>query len=297
MYLAKQLVIPIALAIFLTFVLSPLVARLQRLGLGRAPAVLVTLGLVGLLSVGVGDLIAHQVAQLASTLPDRREAIKEKIVAAKKWAMGEGQSRFGQLIDDVSGAITSSPNPEGTVVVERATPSMAARFDAYLSPAAEFMGQAALTFILTVFMLLKREDLRNRAIWLFGDGRVTTTTKAVDDASQRVSRYLLSQLLLNTGFGVVIATGMFFLDVKYPILWGFLATLMRYVPYIGTWVGLVPPILFSFATAPPPPPGGGRRPPNHWPCWRSTSDSKPLAAMSSNQSCTDTAWASRRWPS
>ena len=82
MYFAKQLVIPIALAIFLTFVLSPLVTRLQHLGLGRVPAVIVTLGLVGLLSVGIGDLIAHQVVQLANTLPDRREAIKEKIVAA-----------------------------------------------------------------------------------------------------------------------------------------------------------------------------------------------------------------------
>jgi predicted PurR-regulated permease PerM len=129
-YLARQLVIPIALAIFLAFVLSPLATRLPHLGLGRTSTVIVTPRLVRLLPVGAGELVAHEVARLASTLPDRREAIKEKIVAAKRWAIGNGESRFGQLVDEVAGAITPSPSQEGTFVIERVTPSPAAGFDA-----------------------------------------------------------------------------------------------------------------------------------------------------------------------
>ena len=87
-------------------------------------------------------------------------------------------------------------------------------------------------------------------IWFLGDGKVTTTTRAVDDASQRISRYLLMQLMINTSFGLIISLGLFVLGVSNALLWGFIAAVMRYVPYIGTWIGLIPPVLFSFATAP-----------------------------------------------
>src|SRR5439155_20371670 len=104
-------------------------------------------------------------------------------------------------------------------------------------------------FSLTVSMLLRREDLRNRMIRLLGHGKVTTTTKAVDDASKRISRYLLAQLALNTAFGLVILLGLVSIGVKYALLWGFLATVMRYVPYVGTWIGLIPPTLFAVAVS------------------------------------------------
>ena len=249
LYWARVIFIPVALAIFLAFVLSPIVTRLQRRGLGRTTAVVATVTLVVCGSIGIGTVIAQQVVQLAQTLPDRREAIKEKVTAAKQWVVGNGSSRFGQLIDEVGAIIAPKRANENKVVVEPSSP-LGSQVESYLSPAAEILGQAAFTFILTVFMLLKREDLRNRMIRLTGDGKVTTTTKAVDDASQRISRYLLSQLLVNTAFGVIIAIGLFALGVPYSILWGFIATLMRYVPYIGTWIGLIPPVLFSFATAP-----------------------------------------------
>lgn len=249
LYFGRSVFIPIALAIFLAFVLSPIVTRLQRRGLGRSTAVIATVGLVLFGSIGIAAVIGQQVVQLAETLPDRREAIKEKVTEAKRMIVGDGNSRFGQLVDEVTAIIAPKPANENKVVVEPA-PQLGSQMESYLSPAAEVLGQAAFTFILTVFMLLKREDLRNRMIRLTGDGKVTTTTKAVDDASQRISRYLLSQLMVNTAFGVIIAIGLFALGVKYCILWGFIATLMRYVPYVGTWIGLIPPVLFSFATAP-----------------------------------------------
>jgi predicted PurR-regulated permease PerM len=248
--LARVVLIPLALAIFLAFVLSPIVARLQRRGLGRTPAVIATVGLLLLGAVGIGAVIAQQVIQLAETLPDRQEAIKAKVIAAKQWVGGNGESRFGRLVDDVGGVIAPAPPEKPTEVVVKGESQLTGQLDRYLTPAAELLGQAAFTFILTVYMLLNREDLRNRMIRLTGHGKVTTTTKAVDDASQRISRYLLRQLMVNSAFGMIIAVGLFLLGVKYSILWGFIATLMRYVPYIGTWVGLLPPTLYSFATAP-----------------------------------------------
>jgi predicted PurR-regulated permease PerM len=248
LFWGRTILIPVALAVFLSFVLAPIVARLQRRGLGRTPAVVVTVGVLMLATLGVGFVVAQQVAQLAQTLPDRRETIKQKLLTAKGWLVGDGESRFGQLIDEV-GQVVSPKKPEKTVVVEQAS-ALDAQVEKYGSPAAEALGQAAFTFILTVFMLLKREDLRNRMIWLVGSGRATSTTKAVDDASQRISRYLLSQLIINSTYGAIITLGLFALGVKYSILWGFIATVMRYIPYIGTWVGLIPPTLFSLATAP-----------------------------------------------
>lgn len=250
LYWARSIFIPVALAIFLAFVLYPPVAFLHRRGLGRTPAVVVMVGAVVLVAVGIGIGVTHQIVMLADTLPDRKDAIKAKVATAKTWIVGDGNSRFGQLIDDVSAVIAPRPQNQPTVVVEPASPGLTTQMDTYISPAAEFLGQAAFTFILTVFMLIRREDLRNRMIRLLGDGKVTTTTKAVDDASQRISRYLLMQLMINTCFGLVISFGLFVLGVSYALLWGFIATLMRYVPYIGTWIGLIPPVLFSFATAP-----------------------------------------------
>lgn len=248
LFWGRTVLIPVALAVFLSFVLAPIVARLQRRGLGRTPAVIVTVGLLLLVTLGVGVVVVQQIGQLAETLPNRRETITQKLLTAKSWFVGDGENRFGQLIDEV-GQIVSPKKQQNTVVVEQVSP-LESQLERYASPAAEVLGQAAFTFILTVFMLLKREDLRNRMIWLIGSGRATSTTKAVDDASQRISRYLFSQLMVNSTYGAIITLALFALGVKYSILWGFIATVMRYVPYVGTWVGLIPPTLFSLATAP-----------------------------------------------
>ncbi len=250
LYWARSIFIPIALAIFLAFVLGPVVAWLQRRRLGRTPSVIVVVAVVVLAALGVGFVVTQQMAGLAETLPDRREAIKEKLTNAKHWLIGDGNDRFAGLIDDVTQTLgTKKTDVQGAVIVQSAEPTWTTRLQAYVDPATEVLGQAAFTFILTVFMLLRKEDLRNRAIRLLGSGKITTTTKAVDDASKRISRYLFAQLMLNTAFGAVITLGLLLMGVKYALLWGFVATLMRYVPYIGTWIGMIPPVLFSVAMA------------------------------------------------
>jgi predicted PurR-regulated permease PerM len=248
LYWARSIFIPVALAIFLAFVLGPVVAWLQRRRLGRTPSVVVVVALVVLTAVGIGAVVTQQMASLADTLPDRRDAIKAKLTEAKQRVVGDGDGRFGGLIDDVAEAIgTRRTAPDGAMIVQPAEPSWTTRLQAYVDPATEVLGQAAFTFILTVFMLVRKEDLRNRVIRLLGSGKVTTTTKAVDDASRRISRYLFAQLVLNSAFGAIVTLVLLAMGVRYALLWGFVATVMRYVPYIGTWIGLIPPVLFSFA--------------------------------------------------
>lgn len=249
LYWARSICIPVALAVFLTFVFSPVVAWFQRRGLGRTPAVLLVVGLGVLTTGSLGAVIASEMASLSTTLPDRQEAIVGKIRQAKTAILGNGDSRFTKLIEEVTGILTPTPKPGDAppVVVQSTGPGWIGQLESFASPAIEVVGQAAFAFLLTVFMLLKREDLRNRMIRLTGHGKVTTTTKAVDDASRRVSRYLLTQLALNTAFGVVILIGLMILGVSYAPLWASIAFVMRYVPYVGTWIGVLPPALYMFA--------------------------------------------------
>ncbi|WP_439631630.1 AI-2E family transporter [Gemmata sp.] len=250
LYVARSVFIPIALSIFLAFILGPVVTRLHRRGLNRTLAVILTVGFVVVGTVGVGALVARQVVHLAQTLPDRAEAIKEKVARAKAWVGGDGTNRFGDFITEMSELVAPKAEGQQAVMVEPgANSSIGTRFDVYISPVAEFLGQAAFAFVLTVYMLLRREDLRNRIIRLLGAGKITTTTKAADEASRRISRYLFMQLLLNSGFGLIVTVGLFAMSVDYALLWGFVAAVMRYVPYVGTIAGLVPPVLYSFATS------------------------------------------------
>ncbi|MFO0850536.1 MAG: AI-2E family transporter [Gemmataceae bacterium] len=255
LYWARSIFIPVALAVFFTFVLSPVVSWLEKRGLGRLPAVVGSVAVAVLAATLIGGVIAWQLGGLMDTLPERSKDIAAKLTDLKRRVAGDGESRFGKAFEDISAVfIPRAKDREAGAQVVIAQPpgsNWYAEVSSYVSPALELVGQAAFGFILAVFMLLKKEDLRNRLIRLTGDTRVTTTTKAVDDASRRISRYLLTQLVLNAAFGVVITVAMFALGDRYAILWGALAAVMRYVPYLGTWLGLLPPVLVSLAA-----PGG-----------------------------------------
>ncbi len=255
MYWARVVFIPLALAIFLTFILAPFVAILQKRGCGRLPAVILVVGLATLFFAGSMLVVGSQLVGLAQSLPDHEENIKKKVESVKGWVSPDSESRLGKLASEVTESLSPpGATDESQMVVLKSQSKWTTAFSNYLSPAAEAAGQVAFTFILVVFMLLRREDLRNRMIRLVGHGRVTTTTKAVDETTRRLSRYLLVQFLLNVCFGLVIAGGLFLIglryEMKYALLWGFLAFLMRYVPYIGTWIGVVPPLLFALAANP-----------------------------------------------
>ena len=279
LYWAQTVFIPVALAVFLTFLLAPLVAVLQRRGLRRLPSVLLVVMLAAAVLGGVVWLITAQVTSLAGEVPKYTEHIKSKVKTLRSLSQGSVTSRLEKMIHEITGVwnqpaasqegedgdksadtasqkpttkdgdkppVTASEKPT-TVVLEPESPTWLARMPALLSSLLETLAGLALALVLVVFMLLKREDLRNRLIRLVSRGQITVMTKALDDAGQRISRFLLMQLIVNATVGLSVGLGLLALGVQYAFLWGFLAAVLRYIPYIGVWVAALSPIILSLA--------------------------------------------------
>jgi predicted PurR-regulated permease PerM len=250
LYWAQTVFIPLALAVFLTFLLAPLVTILQRRGLARLPSVLLVVLVAGLLLGGSAWVLTSEIAGLASDLPTYTENIREKVRSLRKLGHGSVVERLEKMIQDITGEWQSQPTPTDqpalpagavsekppAVVVQAESPSWSSRLPTFLRSLAESLGGLALALVPVVFMLLKRENLRNRLIRLVGSGRMTVTTKAVEDAGQRISRYLFMQFIINVGYGLALAIGLILIQVPHALLWGLVAAVLRYVPYVGTWI-------------------------------------------------------------
>jgi predicted PurR-regulated permease PerM len=257
LYWAKSVLVPLAVAIFFTFLLSPLVTRLQR-RVGRVAAVLLVVTLAALLIVGVGWIVTAQFGDLAAELPEHVDNIKGRIHFLRDMGKNSVWDRLGQMADDLAetwahagGKAAAPPAAEPVpVAVEKTGASWVGEMSGVLGMLIEAAGGAALAAILVVFMLLKREDLRNRLIWLTGRGNLTLTTKALDEIGQRISRYLLMQFIVNATYGLALAVGAWLIGLEHALLWGFLAAVLRYVPYIGAPVAALLAIILSLAQFP-----------------------------------------------
>jgi predicted PurR-regulated permease PerM len=272
LYFGRSVFVPIALATLITFLLSRLVSRLER-WIGRIAAVLVTVIAMFTVFAGASWVIGRQIIDLADKLPDYQANIVAKIRSLKLPAGGP-LARFSSSVhvlqnelaapspapstdqapDESTTRTTAPPTPPAPPVASpipvkiiegrSAIPQlMQETLSAILSP----LGTAALVLLLVIFMLLKREDLRGRLIRLVGQGRISTTTRAMEDAGRRVSRYLSTQFLVNTGYGICVAIGLQFIGVPNAVLWGVLSGVLRFIPYVGPWVGALLPVLLSFA--------------------------------------------------
>ena len=254
---AQDVFIPVILAVILSFVLSPLVNLLGRAGLRRAAAVVVSVALaLGLLGL-VGTLIGRQAAGLAADAPRYARTIEQKIeglqtlfaarVAAISAAVGVG--RPPSLAPAPS---PSSPNQERPLLVEVVEPedSTLVVVRSILSPVVGPLETTVIVFIVTIFTLLQREDLRDRFIRLAGASDIHRTTLAIDDAGQRLSRFFVSQFLINATFGVVVTLGLWLIGVPSPGVWGALAGVLRFVPYLGALLAAVAPIALAAAIDP-----------------------------------------------
>jgi predicted PurR-regulated permease PerM len=198
----------------------------------------------------IGGLISWQTAALVKELPDHQDRIHAKLESLRTWFEGQSGGRLSSLLRDVEKAINRKPPSETLAVpveVVSQAPDWLNRFGGFLGPTIETFVTVLFTIVLAAFLLYNREDMRNRILRLMGARRLTTTTKAIDDAGNRISRYLRVQLMINAVFGVVWALALYLLDVRYPLLWGFVACVMRYVPYIGAWIALLPPMVASLA--------------------------------------------------
>jgi predicted PurR-regulated permease PerM len=270
LYLGSKILIPIALAILLSFTLAPIVIRLRRWGLGRIPSVVAVVLLVFIGLASLGSVIATQLADLATNLPtyewNLRSKIRELRIAVPSGGVVE---RTTSMLRDLRQELQDVTKPPGEGEEGQATPS------GEVKPAKPVLVQvqspqptpletlrevggpliapvatAGLVVVLVIFMLIQREDLRDRVLRLVGGREVARATEAMDDAAKRISRYLLMQLIINVLYGIPVGIGLYLIGVPNPILWGCLATVLRFIPYLGPVLGALIPIALSFAVAP-----------------------------------------------
>jgi predicted PurR-regulated permease PerM len=255
LYVAQKVLIPLVLAVLFTFILAPPVMSLQRLGLNRTWAVLVVVGLVFALLGALAWVVTVEFRELAAEIPEHKTAISTKI--ASLFGTGEGvlgrlQRMFTDIAEEVQRELQLAP-ASGEAQVVLATPGgsgLLGSLSGLALPFVEGLASSLLVIVLVIFMLIKREELRNRLLRLLGHGRLTRSTRALDDAGRRISRFLLVQSAINLGFGVLLTAGLFLIGVPYVLLWGLLAAGLRFIPYIGVWIAIVLPFLFCVAIFP-----------------------------------------------
>src|ERR1700724_2669600 len=263
LYFGREIFVPIALAILLSFVLAPLVGLLQRIRVPRGLAVVSVVILAFALIFALGSLLASQLTQLAGDLPRYQSTISEKIQSFRDTTAGRGTlERASGMLKDLSKELdkpkeTASPLGAGTsltpktsapltpvpVEVRQPDPGALESLHSLISPLLHPLATTGIIIIFVIFILLQREDLRNRLIRLAGSHDLQRTTAALDDAAARLSRLFLIQLVVNGAFGVVIGVGLWAIGIPSAVLWGILAAVLRFVPYVGAAIAAA----FTFA--------------------------------------------------
>jgi predicted PurR-regulated permease PerM len=274
--IAREVLMPITVAVLLSFVLAPLVELLRRIRLGQVPSVLLAVLLALGVILGLGGIIGTQVAGLANDIPRYASTIQDKVRSLQAVTVGRlsgmidglahqaertggspaERSRAGKALADGQ---TAAPSPAAAtnpppgplpVEVHQPTPTPTEMAQRVLSPVLSPLATTGIVFVVAIFILLQQEDLRDRLIRLFGARDLHRTMMAMDDAGRRLSRYFLTQLALNTAFGCVIGLGLLLIGVPSPVLWGIVAALMRFVPYFGVLLSASLPVALAAAVDP-----------------------------------------------
>jgi len=267
LYYGREIIIPIALAVLLSFVLAPLVRLVQRLRIPRSLAVVSVVVIAFAFIFAMGSLLATQLAQLAGDLPRYQSTISEKIQSFRETTAGRGTlERASSMLKDLSKELDKpkeAANSLGTIAAPKAAapkpvpvevlqpdPGALESLQTLISPLLHPLATTGIIVIFVIFILLQREDLRNRLIRLAGSDDLQRTTAALDDAASRLSRLFLIQLLVNGGFGIIIGMGLWLIGVPSAILWGILAAVLRFVPYIGAVIAAAFPLALAVAVDP-----------------------------------------------
>jgi|UPI00034B0DF4 predicted PurR-regulated permease PerM len=264
LYFGREVFIPLVLAVLLSFVLAPVVAFLRRIRLGRVPSVIVAVLLALGVILGIGAVIGTQVATLAGDLPRYQATVQTKIAGLQEGVLGRANrllQRINHQVHDASqkasaAGTTAATRPGGEtpkaqlVRVQEPDPSPLTLAHNILGPIVEPLTTVGIVLVVVIFLLMQREDLRNRLIRLFGSSDLHRTTVAMDDAAGRLGTYFLAQLGMNAAFGLLIGIGLWLIGVPSPILWGVFAALMRFVPYIGAFIAGLLPVALAAAVDP-----------------------------------------------
>jgi predicted PurR-regulated permease PerM len=236
LYLAQAVLIPIALAILLTFVLGPVTTALQRAGLGRAPSVALVMVFVVCLLGAVGWIVAGQLTTLAAELPKYRHNIVQKVRDLRSMGKGSALEKFQETVEEAKDEFEKGDPPLKSTKQTPAAVQAQPLGPLLVKP----LAGAALVFGLLIFMLAQREELRNRLIRVVGYAHLTVTTKALEDAGLRITRYLLMQITINGCFGLIVAMALFLIGLPYAFLWGLLSVPLLFIPLIGFWTAEMP---------------------------------------------------------
>lgn len=272
LYVGRDILVPVALAILLSFVLASPVSALQRMRVPRGIAVVCVVLFAFAIIFALGSLIATQLNRLAGDLPRYQATIQSKIQSVRGVAGGSSTLEraagmlqdLGKEIDKPKTGLPDRPavspslgtplgsRPVAPVPVEVLQPDPGAleSLRSLIAPLVSPLATTGIIVIFVIFILIQREDLRNRLIRLAGSGDLQRTTAALDDAASRLSRLFLNQLLINTGFGILIGAGLWLIGIPSAVLWGILATVLRFVPYIGSIIAAAFPLALAVAVDP-----------------------------------------------
>jgi predicted PurR-regulated permease PerM len=266
LYLGRQLFIPLALAFVLSFLLTPIVSLLEKIRIGRVASVLTVLILSFVLVGSMTWGVARQLVEIMVQLPDYKANLDEKIKllhASNSGSLSKATATVQDLNKElaaVPGQIASAKQekeqktsrPSRPIPVQVAEPpsNLVQDLRALLGPLAGPLETAAIVIIFTLFMLAKREDLRNRAIRLAGHGQLNLMTQALDDAGRRLSRYLVLQFAVNACYGTVFGLVLYFMGIPHALLWGVFAGVLRFVPYVGSLIAVALPVALALAVFP-----------------------------------------------
>ena len=258
LYLARDVLIPITLAVFLTFFLAPIVRLLQRARFPRVAAVAVSVVLALAIILLLGGIIGAQLKSLIADAPQYQSTVINKFESLHSAVNGLVKQVTGRL-EPVHESPKSAPDASGEaepdqapipVVIASSSSGYLETARLVLEPILSPLSTLAIVLIVTIFILVRQEDLRDRLIRLFGSNDLHRTTLAIDDATQRLTRYFLTQAAINASFGLLIGVGLFLIGLPSPVLWGLLAALLRFVPYVGSITAAVLPIALAAAVDP-----------------------------------------------
>ncbi|MFT3791432.1 MAG: AI-2E family transporter [Rudaea sp.] len=259
LYFGRDVFVPLALSALFAFMLEPLINWLAR-WIGRAAAAVLVLIVVLAALVELGFVLSRQLHELADQLPAYRGNLAAKIrdvapagngVFAKLTHLSEDLQKTAEQAAPAKGGDGSGEKaPLDVRVVQTGKSTPIEALQAYVEPLMGPLGTTFLVILLVVFMAIKADDLQERFIRLVGHGRIGATARAIDDGTSRIRRYLGMQLLTNLIYGIALAAGLHFIGVPNALLWGGLAAVLRFIPYVGPWIAVIPPLLLSLAVSP-----------------------------------------------
>jgi predicted PurR-regulated permease PerM len=249
LWFGRPLLVPLALALLLSFLLAPLVSRVERTGVGRIAAVIVVVLLIGSLLTGLGWIVAREAGEFAEALPEYRQNLRAKAhtLRGPLSQLDGAADSISDLEHEIEAPGGERPAPKVEVVRK---PGLLERVSGLLTSVLDPLGTAAVVAVLSLFMLLEREELRDRLIWLTGGRDLNVTTHAIEDAEERLSRYFFTMTLLCGMHGLGVAAGLWWIGIPGAVLWGVLAALLRFLPYFGPWLAAALPTVVSISAFP-----------------------------------------------